>query len=90
MIFSTDTDSGGLAERPVGQDIAVVIPQILLRVHVFNFGLNYLEKILTFLGIRTSNVLKPPYLHFDPSSATGHGLCQVHLHVLLQTAIALY
>ena len=59
-----------VAEHPVGQDMAVAIPQILLCVYMFNFELNYLEKILTLLDIRTSIVLNPPYLHFDPSSAT--------------------
>jgi hypothetical protein len=43
----------------------------LLRVHKLNFGLDYLGKILTLLGIRISTVLKPFYLDFDPSSAAG-------------------
>jgi hypothetical protein len=40
---------------------------------MINFGLNYLVKILTLLGIGTSAILKTPYLNFDPSSATAPG-----------------
>jgi hypothetical protein len=60
-----------VAEHLVGQGMAAAIPQTLLRGHKLNFGLDYLGKILTLLGIRISTVLKPLYLDFDPPSAAG-------------------
>ena len=36
-----------VAEHPVGQGMAVAIPQILLGPHTLNFELNYLGKILS-------------------------------------------
>jgi hypothetical protein len=62
-----------VAEHLVGR-MAAAIPQILLGVHMLNIGLNYLGKILTLLGNRTSAALKPPYLDFDPFSAAACNL----------------
>jgi hypothetical protein len=44
---------------------------------MLNFGLDYLGKILTLLGIRISTVLKPPYLKIliRPPLLDGGSIC---------------
>ena len=66
-----------MAEHPVGQGMAVAIPQILLEPHTLNFELNYLGKILSLYTLGqvlywTFAFINPatPYLNFVSSSAT--------------------